>query len=629
MGSGVQTRVYYKGASVVTKGFTINKLQVEDGNKKPAEVEFFPGLNVISGLSNTGKSYIRQCFDYMVGSDNPPNGFEESRGYEKVFLEIYGGDQNYTLERSLKGGDFLLYDDRLQNTKRIIPEGLKAKPEPKPNNISTFLLKLCGVDSYVKLRKNAQNETANLTFRTISHLFIVDENKIIAETSPIYTATGYANTKMKSAFSYLLTGIDDNSIVALPDKEIQKAQIEAKREVYEQIIQDIEKDLESQKDSSSDATNNIQNIKNQIEQISNSIRESHNIIFEYQQDREKAWSGQHEAESRLIVIGELLKRFNLLNRHYLSDLQRLEFINEGEYLFEQLEFVHCPFCNTALDKPSFHKLCLNRENELIKISEGCREEAIKIKTLQKDLESTVNALEFEQKSLREIAAENKKQVSYYDSLLRENLNPKQITEKNLLDNLLADRRLLAEIETKKSKLEELKKAKATLDVPLPKQSRTVKGLDTFALRELGDKIEEVLEAWKFPDVGTVEFNEQKMDILIKGKPRESNGKGVRALLHSAFAVGLMLHCKEKELPHPGWILLDSPLTTFRENNESNLGEEVSGEIQNAFFEHLSTLKSEQIIILENKIPSSNIQSKINFIEFVGHEGHGRKGFFPV
>jgi hypothetical protein len=83
------------------------------------------------------------------------------------------------------------------------------------------------------------------------------------------------------------------------------------------------------------------------------------------------------------------------------------------------------------------------------------------------------------------------------------------------------------------------------------------------------------------------------------------------------------------LPHPGWVILDSPLTTFKEKNEPNLGEEVSGEIQNAFFDHLSTLNGEQIIILENKIPSPKIQSKINFIEFVGFEGQGRNGFFPI
>lgn len=73
--------------------------------------------------------------------------------------------------------------------------------------------------------------------------------------------------------------------------------------------------------------------------------------------------------------------------------------------------------------------------------------------------------------------------------------------------------------------------------------------------------------------------------------------------------------------------MDSPLTTFREGSSN---EEVSGEIQTAFFENLSTTPlDEQIIILENKEPNSSVQSKINYIEFVGDKAEGRSGFFPT
>jgi hypothetical protein len=39
-------------------GFQLRFLRVSGKGKKPAELEFRPGLNVISGASNTGKSYI-------------------------------------------------------------------------------------------------------------------------------------------------------------------------------------------------------------------------------------------------------------------------------------------------------------------------------------------------------------------------------------------------------------------------------------------------------------------------------------------------------------------------------------------------------------------------------------------
>jgi hypothetical protein len=614
-------------------GFTLTKLRAEGSSAAPAEIRLFAGLNVITGLSNTGKSYIRQCFDYMTGSDATPKEIAEARSYEKLFLEIENNNQQFkTLERSLKGGDFLLYENSFDDKEKVTPEILKSKVDAtKRNNISTFLLDLCGIDEVIKIRTNKQNGTENLTFRTISHFFIVDESKIIAETSPIFIANGYANTKMKSAFNFLLTGIDDSSLIAMPNKELQKAQIEAKREVYDQIIKDIEADLETKKTENENLGIDVNKIKLQIDEASKSIRESHNALLEYQQKREENWIQQQEAESRLIVIAELLKRFDLLKQHYISDLQRLEFINEGDHLFEQLEFVHCPFCGSAVEGHAFGKLCVNKEGELIKISEGCRQEAIKIKTLIKDLESTVTSLETEREVIQEMAQNSKREVAICDEQIKENLQPRKVSEKNFLDNLLIDRQRLAEIETNNTKLEELKTARTALEI-LNKdstQKNTARGLDTYALRDLGDEIERLLEKWKFPNVGTVEFNEQKMDILVKGNPRQSNGKGIRALLHSAFTVGLMLFCKEKNLPHPGWVVLDSPLTTFKESNGQGELDEVSGEIQKAFFEHLSTLKDQQIIILENKVPSQELQSNMNFIEFVGKENVGRSGFFHM
>lgn len=618
-------------------GFMLKKLQATGENVGPAEVSFTPGFNLITGASNTGKSYILQCLDFMFGSDRPPKEIYESQSYTKLFLELEDHKATvYTLERSLQGGDFHLYDRSIKELNDAeSPRIIKANPDPtKDNSISWFLLSLCGIGP-TKIRKNSRNETANLSFRTISHLFVVNETSIIAEESPVLLkeAIAVTNTKIKSAFKFLLTGIDDSSLIASPDPEMLKAQDAAKREVIDQLISDLEKRIESQQVSDENIRNRAIHLEREIELATTALSLTSITVQERQQDRETAWREQQEADSRLIVISELLKRFELLRQHYQSDLKRLEFISEGEHYFEQLEAINCPLCGTLLENHAYQKMCEVRTGEIDNLQRASEEEAAKIRSHLQDLEGTVATLIEERSALLTTSQQKKQVVAEADRFIAEELRPKLIASKMELDHLLSDQRALAEIDINTQRLDELKQIRVSIDngdgqsPPVRQQSS---GFSTFALRKLCDSIDVILREWKYPDVGIVEFNERQMDLVINGKPRQSNGKGVRALLHAAFAIGLMRYCKNNDFPHPYFVVLDSPLTTLKEGGSNESEDEVSGEIQRAFFEALSrSPKDEQIIVLENKVPSSEIKDRVNYIEFTGATNGGRKGFYPT
>jgi hypothetical protein len=89
----------------------------------------------------------------------------------------------------------------------------------------------------------------------------------------------------------------------------------------------------------------------------------------------------------------------------------------------------------------------------------------------------------------------------------------------------------------------------------------------------------------------------------------------------------------KDLPHPRFVILDSPLTTFKEPRQNVRPEdidEVPGEVQTAFFEDLANTDSNaQIIVIENKQPPASVKDRIQYTEFVGPIAPGRPGFFPT
>lgn len=611
-------------------GFTILRLRAENTTAPPAEILLYPGLNVIAGDSNTGKTYIRQCIDFMLGSDTPPKIINEAKPYTRLFLEIRDRkDDAFTLERSLKGGEIHLYEYPFGEIANINPRIVTTKGK---ETLSTFLLGLCGI-KIAKIRVNDKGKTETLTFRTMSHLFVVNEATIITDSSPINlpVAHSFTKTKAKTLFNYLLTGKDDSSLIPVPDKKIEKAQQAAKQEVYDQLIVELEQKLSSSQSEALNVQEEIDRLKRRIDTLTYEVSSSHQSILKQQQLRQEKWKFQKEKESRIIVIEELLNRFTLLKQHYLSDLERLEFISEGDYLFEQLESVFCPVCNSSLEEHSRKRMCLNINGKTINLVEACREEMTKINTYLHDLEGTVRELSREREELVQDIKALKAVIALCEDQIMQELKPKQISEKAELDQLLVTRSSLSELEVNMTRLQELKKAREIAKKVPSVKKNMVKSqaiVDRAALRKLGDIIENILEKWRFTDNGTVEFDEQTMDFIINGNPRQSNGKGVLALIHSAFAIGLMKFCKQNALPHPGFIILDSPLTTFRETQKDTVSEEVSGETQKAFFDYLAdTPQDEQIIILENKVPPENIKRKINFIEF-RKEGGIRKGFYP-
>lgn len=618
-------------------GFQLRKLQITGPNVPSAEISFRAGFNVITGPSDTGKSYIYQCINFMLGGNVPPKQIKESTGYSTIYLEITtNDDQMYTLERAIRGGEINLFSGTIAdlNTSNTVVNVKVLRDEHDENeldNISTFLLSLSGIDQNIKIRKNIRFETVNLTFRTIYQLFLVDEERIIENKSPIYGQSGFSNTSNKWAFHYLLTGENDNSLISLPDPKIIKAQSQARLLVYDDLISELEEKTKRLRDNSEGFSSQLSELENRISEQANAVSVSSGEIAGQQQKRQSLWNQQQEADSRIIAIDELLLRFSLLKNHYETDLERLEFMSQGDYYFQQLETVNCPLCGTPLEDHESRQRCIEKNGEFIDLQTAAKQESDKISLHLKDLEQTFNTLEQERNLLGEDSEKYKSEIIEIDRHLNEILTPRLVTEKSLLDQLLKGRRIIDELEINTNRLQELwiLRANSVSKQSKGKPNQKVNiNLDGIALRGLCDQIKLLLKAWKYPETGVVEFNEKVMDISVNGKSRKSHGKGVRALFHSAFNIGLMQFSSNSNRPHPKLVVLDSPLLNFKQRKPSETTGEVSGEVKQAFFANLANIPNyEQIIIFENEPVPSRLKNKINVTEFVGQSGGGRVGFF--
>ena len=149
-------------------------------------------------------------------------------------------------------------------------------------------------------------------------------------------------------------------------------------------------------------------------------------------------------------------------------------------------------------------------------------------------------------------------------------------------------------------------------------------LDAFART-----VQRVLSDWHYPNAERVHFDESARDFQIDGKKRGSTGKGLRAITHAAVNVGLLEFCLEHELPHPGFVVLDSPLLAYREP-EGDEDDLTGTDVKERFYEYLLGLKSDaQVIVVENERPPPFVREQANVVSFTKNPHQGRYGFFEA
>ena len=140
-----------------------------------ASVKFGPGPNVIAGESDTGKSYLLHCLDYILGADELKKRIPQAVSYEKLSVEFQNSAGEYlSLVRSLSGGDLSAHycpitliggDGEVVVNRR---HGLS-----KATDVTSVLFPFAGIPE-AQLRKNNDGKTQRLTIRTFLPILIVD-----------------------------------------------------------------------------------------------------------------------------------------------------------------------------------------------------------------------------------------------------------------------------------------------------------------------------------------------------------------------------------------------------------------------------------------------------------------------
>lgn len=592
------------------------------GPKKTAEIEFSNGVNVFCGASDTGKSFLAESIDFMLGGSKLRDIPERTPfGKIELDLDVTSGEK-WRFYRASTGGRFKAQNLLDKNAEIEVLSG--SHSHGKIDNMSGFLLDKIGLLEKRILRSKVKGTTQSLSFRSLARLAIVQEDEIQQAGSPFWSGQFLQKTAELATIKLLLTGVDDSDVIEAPgvgtDTTKQIGLIDELLDDIRQELIDIgeEEDLKAQ----------VARLDTAIEQHRVSLNSVQSQLDSLLAERRELVAARTAIQDRLDEISELLTRFDLLLEHYAVDIERLVAIQESGAMFSHVELVSCPLCGTSPEAQQHDIAC---DGDIEAIVQAASAEIKKIVRLKGELQATVADLKSESLSQKKELSDKKEVYEDVNTQIQEIVAPAVSEERASFSELIETRAKVQKGLDLYARVSKLEERRTNLEQGGGEETSTgaiVSGLPNSVAHNFSLRVSRLLKAWDFPGDCLVHYDKETTDLVIDGKPRGSRGKGLRAITHAAVTIALLEYCLENDLPHPGFVVLDSPLLAYfkPEGDEDRQlqGTNLKEKFYSYLVEHHST--DSQIVIIENQRPPESVLDGLRVTVFTSNPNEGREGF---
>lgn len=598
-------------------------------NVAVSKIEFEDGVNIVHGPSNTGKSYILGCLNFMFGGKDTPFSKADTN-YDVVAITFVSdeGKRVCCKRMIVEGKKKETGSNLIEFTYSDIPEFPvgdyyvnSEKKNARP--YSEFLLFLLGITQTPQIISTKKRETNALSLRTIFQFFYLDEDNIFKKGTVFYPNHTFVKpVAVIMSLVYLLEAQDfSQEVPAESEKEreerkIQKAGVISYLKDKLKKYTDQRTELQKMKEQigNEDIESKIQDILAEIVEIENAITEANEKCGQILEQI-------FEITPRLEEIRLRRERFRILHTQYDSDIKRLQFISDGESKRGEVQrSAQCPFCNHDMDLP---------QKEQVLYSEAISIELERVKAQLQDLELAERDADTEIQEMEKKSANLNSQYQQLKELIEKRLQPRAaklaVTKESYQNWFLLQQKLYTfdfitqeyndEIITKSLETEE----KVT-DID-PMQKFPISLWET-----LNKAFQEMVRACGYPNNPTARIDKDTLDAVVNEKAKENEGKGYRAFLNTIMLFNLMklLESNGKHSLH--MLFLDSPILSLKEKGKVNENELATPGMKESLFKYIITHCGEnQVIIIENELPENVDYKTAHLIPFT-KDDDGRYGF---
>lgn len=567
-----------------------------------SSINFDTPIYVLNGASNTGKSFLVESIDYMLGKEKIDK-IDEAHKYDEIQLKISLNDKPFTLYRKFSDSNFEIYNGFLdeRDSEKFKSFYKVGKPTKKIKNINDFFLGEMQLSDKV-ISSNLWAEKSNLTIRLLSRIIFSKEEKIISSISPVEEGDRTEKSANRNVFKFLLTGVDDTSANTITRESDFKVERMGRLGALEDVIKQLESNLDFPEESLTSLNDRKEKISKEERLISNALAKANKGLSEIVKERECVSSElgiYHDRKNNLFVNS---KNFDRLKKIYQADIERLQSQEEAAFLLTVGHDGECSVCGSQSD------LVCNDLKKIDLLAKASVAEISKIEQKSAELQSVLDVIDAKKSEVLSSIEKLTNTLNQLDKTTAERTpNIKENDDKlaslrEMYNRVVNDIFIQSRVNELNKKIQESELAS------IPKKYVSS---DFYPSNDVIDGFckvySEVLTEIKFPGEHSVDFDYKTFDVKIGGKARHLNGKGVRAILNSIFKISLLKYCRENNLFHPGLVILDSPLVTYRDPLKSKHGKLKKDEIELAqtkisyrFLNYLNSISElAQFIIIEN------------------------------
>lgn len=595
--------------------FYIKSIKAVSKDNTVSTINFINGFNLVHGPSNTGKTLVLNTINYLFGSEK----LEGLLNQEYVAMEIECGKDSISLKRYIHKDKSKVY---VSSSALEIESGVYSTNSKAKNKLSDIFLKLIGMDTFpIKIIKNENFMTQQLTWRSFLHMFFLQESEIVRNESILLPKANTAKTAFYSSLIYLINGENQEVL----EKEESPENIKLKNEAIKNYVNNKLHEISMQESKISEFIKYTSKteIETKLNDAIDKLKYENNNLSTLLEENKQLIKLNNSLIKKREENSVSISNFKKLVKQYKIDENRLLMVIESQSPIKIFsEETTCPFCESKI----------SNNNISIDLNSAASElENLKLKS--KDLNDTLNFLLTSDSSLENDINKNQSKINANAKNINQIVNPsikkleEAIKEYNMYFNLLAEKETLKKLSSRWSKdLSMLDDDKSSDNKYRP--------IDRFPKNfffDISNILENILMSCSFPNLDTARFDKTDFDIIINGKSKSSQGKGYRAYLNSILSLSILKYLEKNGTFTIPFFIVDTPLLGLDEIvKESDIESKDIGDMRTSFYEYLITEGySRQFIVFDNNkdLPEIDFKRKnINLIEFTKSEEFGRYGF---
>lgn len=342
-----------------TPTILINQL-ILVGNRKEYPIPFHPGVNIIYGDADTGKSSILDIINYMLGKASLDLYDEVETSVDHGILDVEFNGINYIIKREIHkpSRPVEVYQSTYKDIDKSFPKKYKLKPEDSYESsgvYSDFILNVLNLPN-IKVKKSPNRDDSDLSrlsFRDIFKYCYLNQDDVGSKR--ILDIGSYSETKTKQTFKYIHNLLDTNIADIESEISFLKKDFDEKSKKYKSVSEFLADTQFNSLNQINHSYNSIEdeiiNLREQLETTKKSMtsnseryRVLKGILIDINLNIDKL-------KNEISGSDHLIEQYVRLKNDYLNDIDKLKSIEQSKSVIGHIntDTTPCPICETEID----------------------------------------------------------------------------------------------------------------------------------------------------------------------------------------------------------------------------------------------------------------------------------------